>query len=43
MCAQVAWPSNRLDMVCELIRDQLGHGIGTHADVKLVVDPSRAE
>ena len=42
-CAQVAWLSAHLDIVCELIRGQLGHGIRTHADVKLVVDPSRAE
>ena len=38
-----AWPSDRLDMVCELIRGQLGHGIRTPGDVKLVVDPSEAE
>ena len=43
MCAHVAWPSDRLDMVCELIRGQLGHGIRTPGDVKLVVDPSEAE
>ena len=42
LCAQAAWPSDRLDMVCELIRGQLGHGIRTPGDVKLVVDPSLA-